>query len=384
VAGSTTQIDGHTLINFASYNYLALCGHPAVSEAAKLAIDRFGTSASASRVASGERPVHQELERELSELLGTEDCLVFVSGNLTNVTTLGHLVGPGDLVVHDALAHDSILRGVALSGASRRTFPHNDWRALDRLLEAVRDQYKRALVVIEGVYSMDGDVPDLPRFVEVKERHGAFLMVDEAHSVGVLGPRGRGIAEHFGTDPARVEIWMGTLSKAFASCGGYVAGSRRLVEYLKYSAPGFVFSVGLPPPSAAAALAAIRLMRAEPERVARLQARARFFLELARGYGLDTGGSDGSPVVPVILGSSHAAIEASNRLRQRGINVQPIVYPAVEEGSARLRFFICSDHSEEQLRAAAAAVAEVVAELHAKERFTARPQAPAEAQVETR
>jgi 8-amino-7-oxononanoate synthase len=363
VAHDTALIDGRELVNFASYNYLNLCGHPDVSRAAKRAIDSLGTSVSASRLVSGERPIHQELEAEIADFLGTEDAVVFVSGNLANVTTLGHLARASDLIVHDALAHDSIVRGALLSGATRRSFPHNDWRALDGLLDAVRDRFDRVIVAIEGVYSMDGDVPDLPRFIEVKDRHEAFLMVDEAHSFGTLGATGRGIAEHFGVDPSGVEIWMGTLSKSLASCGGYIAGASRLVSYLKYSAPGFVFSVGIPPPSAAAALAALRLIRAEPQRVTTLRARSRAFLELAREHGLRTGLSEASPVIPVILGSSQAAIVASNRLLARGINVQPIVYPAVEEGMARLRFFMCAAHTEEQISSSVRAVAEVVAEL---------------------
>jgi 8-amino-7-oxononanoate synthase len=210
---------------------------------------------------------------------------------------------------------------------------------------------------------MDGDIPDLPRFVEVKDRHGAFLMVDEAHSLGVLGRSGRGIGEHFGVDPNRVEIWMGTLSKSLASCGGYIAGAAPLVHYLKYSAPGFVFSVGISPPNAAAALAALRRMEAEPALVERLQARARLFLELANERGLETGRSDGFSVIPVIFGTSEAAVQASNLMLDRGFNVQPIVYPAVEEGLARLRFFLCADHTEVQIRAAVDAVAGVAAEL---------------------
>jgi 7-keto-8-aminopelargonate synthetase-like enzyme len=207
--------------------------------------------------------------------------------------------------------------------------------------------------------------------VEVKDRHGAFLMVDEAHSLGVLGRTGRGIGEHFGVDPDSVEIWMGTLSKSLASCGGYIAGASALVHYLKYSAPGFVFSVGMPPPNAAAALAAIRRIETEPALVERLQARSRLFLELARARGLDTGLSEGSPVIPVIFGSSETAVQASNLLHERGVNVQPIVYPAVEEGLARLRFFLCADHSEEQIRTAVDAVAVVASELGAGTRAPA-------------
>jgi 8-amino-7-oxononanoate synthase len=363
VARSTALVEGRELVNFASYNYLALSGDPEVSAAAKRAIDDLGTSVSASRLVSGERPLHAELEHALARFLGVEDAVVFVSGNLANVTTLGHLVGARDLVVHDALAHDSIVQGALLSGATRRSFPHNDWQALDRLLASVRDRYERVVVAIEGVYSMDGDIPDLPRFVEVKDRHGAFLMVDEAHSLGVLGRSGRGIGEHFGVDPNRVEIWMGTLSKSLASCGGYIAGAAPLVHYLKYSAPGFVFSVGISPPNAAAALAALRRMEAEPALVERLQARARLFLELANERGLETGRSDGFSVIPVIFGTSEAAVQASNLMLDRGFNVQPIVYPAVEEGLARLRFFLCADHTEVQIRAAVDAVAGVAAEL---------------------
>jgi 8-amino-7-oxononanoate synthase len=362
-ACDTTTIAGRPHINFASYNYLGLSGHPAVNAAAKAAIDAMGTSVSASRLVSGERPLHRSLEAALAALIGAEDAIVLVSGNLTNVTVLGHLAGPEDLIVHDALAHDSIVQGAKLSGAAHRAFPHNDWRALDELLAAVGGGYRAIFIAIEGVYSMDGDIPDLRRFVEVKRRHGAWLLVDEAHSIGVLGSRGRGIAEHAGVEAGDVELWMGTLSKAFASCGGYIAGSAELVQYLKYTAPGFVFSVGMPPSATAAALAAIRQLEQEPERVARLHARSALFLERARAAGLDTGSSAGSPVIPVILGDSVKAIACAMRLRKRGINVQPVVHPAVEENAARLRFFISSEHRPEQIEAAVAAVAEVVREL---------------------
>ncbi len=200
VAGATTVMGGEICLNYASYNYLALAGHPAVSAAAKAAIDRYGTSASASRLVSGERPIHRELERALAELHGVDDALVFVSGHATNVSTIATLFGPKDLVVHDALIHNSAVTGIQLSGATRMPFAHNDWDSLDRLLRERRRQHERALVVLEGLYSMDGDFPDLPRFIEVKRRHRAFLMVDEAHSLGVLGEGGLGIQEHFGLD----------------------------------------------------------------------------------------------------------------------------------------------------------------------------------------
>lgn len=350
VANDTTVIDGREMINFSSYNYVGMSGDPVVAAAAKAAIDRYGTSVSASRLVSGEKGLHRELERAIADFIGADDAIVFVGGHSTNETTVGHLFGPGDLILHDALAHNSIVQGCILSGAQRRPFPHNNWQVVDKLLVDLRADYRRVLVAIEGVYSTDGDIPDLPRFMEVKKRHKALLMVDEAHSAGVLGPHGCGIGEYFGVDPRDVDLWMGTLSKSFGSCGGYIAGCRAVVEYLKYTAPGFVYSVGISPANAAAALAAIRLLKDEPGRVARLHERARLFLTLARSRGLNTGLSKDSPIVPVILGDSVHCLRLARAMFDRGINVQPILYPAVEERAARLRFFITASHTEEQIR----------------------------------
>jgi len=219
------------------------------------------------------------------------------------------------------------------------------------------------LIVVEGLYSMDGDVPDLPHFVEIKRRHRAFLMVDEAHSLGVLGRGGLGIQEHFGLRGSDVDIWMGTLSKTLGSCGGYIAGERALVEHLKCAAPGFVYSVGMPPPAAAAALAALRLLSAEPQRPRTLQARGRLFLETARARGIDTGLSIGLSVIPAITHSSLKAARLSEALFRRKINVQPILYPAVQERSARLRFFISSEHTEAQIHMTVEALAEEMRRL---------------------
>ena len=202
VANDTTVIDGREMINFSSYNYVGMSGDPVVAAAAKAAIDRYGTSVSASRLVSGEKGLHRELERAIADFIGADDAIVFVGGHSTNETTVGHLFGPGDLILHDALAHNSIVQGCILSGAHRRPFPHNNWQVVDRLLADLRGDYRRVLVAIEGVYSTDGDIPDLPRFIEVTKRHKAFLMVDEAHSAGVLGPHGRGIGEYFGVNPA--------------------------------------------------------------------------------------------------------------------------------------------------------------------------------------
>lgn len=347
--GASTCINGKRYLNFSHYNYLGLNGHPEVNRAAEAAVERYGTSAGASRLVAGERPVQRELERALAGLYGVDDCVVFVSGHATNVSTIGTLFGSGDLILHDSLIHNSILEGIRLSGAARRPFPHNDLAALDAQLGALRPQYRRVLIVVEGLYSMDGDLPDLPALVRIKRRHAALLMVDEAHSLGVLGETGRGLAEHFGMDAGEVDIWMGTLSKTLAGCGGYIAGSQDLVDILKFAAPGFVYSVGISPPLAAASLAALNIMLREPERVLRLRERGAQFCELARREGLDVGTSQGFSVVPVILGSSRKAITLSNQLFENGVNVQPIIHPAVEEKAARLRFFLSTMHTEEEV-----------------------------------
>jgi len=358
-----TQIGGRELVSWATYNYLAMSGEPEVAAAAKNAVDRFGTSVSASRLVSGEKTIHQELEREIARFIGTEDAVTFVGGHATNETVIGHVVGPGDLVLHDSFSHNSLLQGALLSGARRRPFPHNDYDAAEKLLAQMRSQYRRVLVVIEGIYSMDGDFAELPKFIGLAKRHKALLMVDEAHSIGVMGVRGRGIGEHYGVNPEDVDIWMGTLSKALGSCGGYIAGTKTLVRWLKYTCPGFVYSVGLPPAAAGAALGALRLLQREPQRVERLHANARLFLQLAKEAGLDTGPSGGSAIIPVILGNSMNALRLSRSMFARGINVQPILYPAVEESAARLRFFITSRHTPDQIRRTVAALHEELSKI---------------------
>jgi 8-amino-7-oxononanoate synthase len=350
VTGSLAVIGGREVINFSNYNYLGLSGDDRVNAAAADAIRRYGTSVSASRIVSGERPIHQELEQELAGFIGVEDCIAFIGGVTTNVSTIAHLVGGGDVVLCDELLHNSAMQGALFSGAHRLTFPHNDVSAADRLLSEVRSKYRRALIVIEGVYSADGDIPDLAAFVAMKRRHEAWLMVDEAHSIGVLGATGRGLAEHAGVSPRAVDLWMGTLSKSLASVGGYIGARHEIVQYLKYTAPGFVYSVGMAPANAAAALEALRILRREPERIARLHENARLFLELAKVQGLDTGSSRGTPIVPVIIGESLKAARLSQQLLEQGINVQPMVAPAVAEAGARLRFFIASSHTSAQIQ----------------------------------
>jgi 8-amino-7-oxononanoate synthase/acyl carrier protein len=350
VIADTTRIEGRELISFSSYNYLGLSGSSEVSASAKWAIDEFGTSVSASRLVSGEKTIHKQLERELSEFLGVEDVITFPGGHATNESVIGHLVGPGDLIIHDSLAHNSIIQGAELSGARRRAFEHNSWQELDKVLREIRRDYRRVLIAIEGLYSMDGDYPELPKFVEVKRRHKCWLYVDEAHSIGTLGATGRGAAEMFSVPRRDVECWMGTLSKAFGSCGGFVGGTANLIDYLRYTTPGYVFAAGIPPANVGAALGALRQIRSDATRVQKLQANSSQFLGLAKSAGLNTGPSQNSPIIPVLTGNSVRALALSEGLYRAGINAQPILHPAVPEDQARVRFFITAAHQPEQIR----------------------------------
>ena len=363
VSTNLTIVDNQELINFSGNNYLGMSGDPIVANAAKEAIDEHGTSMNASRLVSGTRSVHTELEKELAELAGMEAAITFNSGFLTNATAIGNLMEHGDLILHDELSHNSIIVGCQLSGATRRPFPHNDWQALDDILTEIRADYRKVLVIIEGVYSMDGDYPDFPRFIEVKNRHKAWLFTDEAHAFGVMGMTGRGMCELYDIDATGIEIRMGTLSKAFGASGGFIAARKPIVEFFKYTAPGVVFSGALTPPSAAAALAAIRLMKAEPGRVATLKARGNLLRTLIKQRGFDTGTSKDTPIVPVFIGHSINVIKAARLLHERGISVQPIFYPAVSEETARIRFFVTTQHTTEQLTKTARILAEVLAEV---------------------
>ena len=357
-AGARSRIGPAEVLNFSNYDYLGINGDQRLHQAADTAITDYGTSVSASRLVAGERPFHREFEASLAAVYDADDAITFVSGHATNVATIGYLFGPDDLVIHDDLIHNSARVGIELAGAQRRSFAHNDLDALETLLAEQRDAFDRVLIVLEGLYSMDGDVPDLARAIALRDRFGAFLMVDEAHSLGVVGERGLGSWEACGIDPREVDIWMGTLSKTLSSCGGYIAGCSALIDMLRYGAPGFVYSVGLAPPMAAAAQTALSIMQAEPERVERLQANGTHFLEKAQQLDINTGYSMGYCVVPALIGSSVQAVRASSRMLEAGINVQPIIHPAVEERAARLRFFLSAEHTTEQIDTALEALRE--------------------------
>ena len=298
-AGAVSEIADQAVVNFGSYDYLGLNHVDSVGKAAQAAIDVYGTSVSASRVVAGERSFHRDLEKRLAEVYETDDAIVYVSGHATNVSTIATLLGPDDLVLHDAWAHNSVKEGAKLSGATIRNFAHNDPKALETILKSSRHHYARVLIVIEGLYSMDGDTPDLAKFIEVKKRYQAWLMVDEAHSLGVLGETGRGIAEEQNIPFSDVDIWMGTMSKTLASCGGYIAGCFQLIKLLKFKAPGFVYSVGLSAPAAAAAIESLAVMKAEPHRVRKLREVSTFAFNAAKEAGIDTGVSEGYAVIPL-------------------------------------------------------------------------------------
>jgi 8-amino-7-oxononanoate synthase len=361
VERATVQIDGCDRISYTSFDYLGMARDPRVAAAAKTAIDRFGTSASASRLVGGNNPIVEQLDKTLATFLGVPAAVSLPSGYGVNASALGHLFGSEDFILYDELAHNSIVQGSMLSQATRRAFPHNDFDFVNKLLGEIRRDFRRVVIVVEGVYSMDGDYPDLPRLLELKRRHRALLYIDEAHSLGVLGPSGRGIFEHFGIDPCEGDLGMGTISKALASGGGFLAGRKTFIQYMKYTTPANVFATALSPANAAAALASLSILEKEPERVERLRSRSDMFLRLAKQLGLDTGPSGGTSIVPVVVGNSQRTLAISAALLRRGIDAQPILYPAVPESKSRIRFFLTSEHTEEQIRRTVQVLADCIA-----------------------
>ena len=353
---------GKDVINFASYDYLGLACDARIHEAAYAATKKLGSSVSASRVASGERPIHQELENAIADFYGVEGALVFVGGYATNEGVLGHIAGPGDLIIHDALMHRSAIDGAQLSGARRIAFPHGNLDHLERYLDQHRTEFRQCFILVEGIYSMDGDLPDLERLVEIKKRFDAYLFVDEAHSLGVLGETGRGISEHYGIAATEIDILMGTLSKSFASCGGFIAANKELIRYLRYTTPAFVYSVGMTPANTAAALRAIQIAQNEPERVKQVQENGRHFFELLKSENLNVGYSAGFNIVPIIVKNTKKTVRFSNALLDAGINAQAIFHPVVPESEARLRLFVTSSHEKQLLEQSV----ETIARLHKK------------------
>lgn len=340
---------GTVLTSFANYDYLGISDHQAIKDAAHAALDRVGVGALGSRLVGGERLIHAEFEKALAEFVGSESALTLVSGYLTNLTTISSLLGKRDLILYDELSHNSIMAGVASCKADAVEFRHNDMDYLRHVLATQRASHRNCLIVVESLYSMDGDIANLPELLKLKDEFHAWLLVDEAHSIGVLGKSGRGVSEHFGEDPKRIDLIIGTLSKTFVSCGGFICAQKAILDWMKYLLPGFVYSVGLPPVIAAAAGAALQVIKDEPGRVGKLQANASHFLQKARQAGLSTGPAEGYAIVPVMFPDMKSTMMASNHLMERGIYAPPIVQVGVPKGLPRIRFFISARHSFEEI-----------------------------------
>jgi 8-amino-7-oxononanoate synthase len=348
---------GRALLSFANYDYLGLHGHPEIRAAAAAALERHGAGALGSRLVGGERLAHGAFEAALAKFIGAEACLALVSGYLTNLSIVPHLCGAKDLILMDEYCHNSLIAGAKASKAKVIAHNHNDLDHLAHLLRNHRDGHARCLLLVESVYSMDGDIVDLPRLLELKETHGAWLLVDEAHSFGVLGERGHGLSEHFGVDAGRIDLVIGTLSKALVSCGGFICARRGVVDWLKFTLPGFVFSVGLSPVITATAHAALDVIAREPERVGRLRENSGYFLRLARAAGLDTGAAaPGSGVVPVCFGDRDQTMRVSDALLAAGIYAPPIVHIGVPRSKPRIRFFLSAGHTPRQIEEAVSAL----------------------------
>lgn len=355
-ARSSEWKDGY--LSMSHYDYLGLAHHPKTTAAAKQAIDVHGTGAGASRLVGGERLAHKELERAMAEFLGVGGTLSVISGYLTNVSVIQLLLGPKDLVIVDELAHNSIMVGAKGVKSDLLTYVHNDLDDLERLLDEHREKYSRVLICTEGLFSMDGDITDLPRLLEIKERTDCWLLLDEAHSYGVLGPTGRGTCEHFGVDPNRIEVAIGTLSKSFGSSGGFIAANADVIEWMRFCLPGFVYSVGLSPATVASAHAALDILRAEPDRVTRLRGNSRRFLRRAREAGLNTGTAVGEAVVPILFDTPEDCVFVAEALMQQGIYAPPVIHIGVPKDLPRIRFFISETHSEADIDRVIAAVVE--------------------------
>ncbi len=346
-SGPRVCVRGKPLLMLSSYDYLGLIGHPALERAAVEAIRTHGTGTGGVRLLTGTTELHQSLERELAWFKGTEAALTFSSGYAANMAVVPALFGPQDRAFVDANAHRSIIDACLLARVPLRRFRHNDTDALRLALER-NTHARRTLIVAEGVYSMDGDVCPLPEIVALKVRHGALLMVDEAHSFGVLGAGGRGVHEHFGLGAACSDLWTGSLSKAIPANGGFVAGPADLITYLQHAGAPFIFSAALCPAAAGAARAALRVLDAEPDRIERMRRRAARLREGLRALGRDTGTST-TAIVPVLVGSDVKAYALARRLLDQGLLVTAVVHPAVARGAARLRLCATAGHSERDI-----------------------------------
>jgi glycine C-acetyltransferase len=346
-SAAESRFDGKQVINLASNNYLGLTTHPKLREAALEAVRKYGVGSGAVRTISGTMSLHMQLEERIAAFKNVEACVVFQSGFAANAGTVSAILTPEDHIISDELNHASIIDGCRLSKAKIHVFPHKDADAADRILVELAGEPGRKLLITDGVFSMDGDIGPLPALVEAAERHGAVMMVDDAHASGVLGRNGRGTIDHFNVH-GRVQVQVGTLSKAIGVLGGYVCGSRDLIEFLYHRARPFLFSTSHPPAVAAACLAAFDVLEQEPERINQLWVNTQYFKQGLRNAGFDTGISE-TPITPVMVGDAKLAHEFSRALFEGGVLATGIGFPTVPKGRARVRTIVASTHTREEL-----------------------------------
>lgn len=344
--GARVLVNGHDMGMYASYSYLGLVGHARINAAAKAAIDKYATGTHGVRTLAGSLKLHDELEETIAEFKNAEAAVTFTSGYVTNLTVISTLMGRGDWVISDKLNHASIVDGCMMSGAEFRRFRHNDMAELEKRLQQAPNDVSK-LVVADSVFSMDGDVIDFPSVVKLCKKYNAWLMVDEAHSVGVLGKTGRGIEEHFGMEGA-VDIKMGTLSKTIPSVGGYVAGKKEIISYLRHSSRAYIFSAALPPAQAAAANEAFKVILDEPWRIQKLQENSDQFIGGVKKRGFDTLFTS-TAIVPIICGSDERAFRMTREAHHHDVFALPVVSPAVPDGLARLRATVTAAHEPKEI-----------------------------------
>ena len=344
--GARVLVNGREMGMYASYGYLGLLGHPRINAAAKAVIDKFGTGTHGVRSLAGTLTIHTELEETIAEFKHDEAAVTYSSGYATNLTVVSTLMGRGDYVLSDKLNHASIVDGCLMSGAEFRRFRHNDMADLEKRLQQVPSD-RAKMVIADAVFSMDGDIIDLPKTVELCKKYDAWLMIDEAHSIGVLGKTGRGIEEHFGLNDV-IDIKMGTLSKTIPSVGGYVAAKKEIITYLRHASRAYIFSAALPPAQAAAANEAFKVILDEPWRIEKLNVNTKQYIDGLKGMGFDTMLTE-TAIVPVLCGSDERAFALTRAAQHQDVFVLPVVSPAVPDGLARLRATITAAHEPDEI-----------------------------------
>jgi 8-amino-7-oxononanoate synthase len=347
MSGPIVHADGHEMLMLSSYDYLGLIGDPRVNEATIDAVKKYGTGTGGARLLTGTLDIHRQLERDVAEYKGTADAITFSSGYLANLAVITSLFGPADRVIADSLSHRSLMDACRMAGVQIQRFKHNDPESLRQEIQN-GSTANRTLIISDGVFSMDGDICILPELIAIKKELGCYLLMDESHASGVLGTRGTGTDEHFGVPTADVDIWTGSLAKAIPSNGGFVAVSEEMGIFLQHASSPFIFSGSIAAPAVAAARAGLAILKSEPERVAQLNSNATFLRSGLQSLGYDTGLSE-TPVIPVLLEDERTTALFARQLRNYGILATPVMFPAVAQGTARLRLCVTAAHTQPQL-----------------------------------